>query len=84
MSLSPTGAELQFEVLSQCYERRSTFVTSNLTFEEWTRMLGSERLIGALLDRRTRADGQLAEKNARLGNPLDEALAASDHIGGLG
>lgn len=45
-------------------------------------ILGSERLIGALLDRRTRADGQLAEKNARLGNPLDEALSgARSHWG---
>ena len=53
MSLSPTGAELQFEVLSPCIERSSTIVTSNLPFEEWTLMLGSERLIGALLDRLT-------------------------------
>ena len=26
-------------------------VTSNLPFDEWTRVLGSERLTGALLDR---------------------------------
>jgi hypothetical protein len=51
--LSPTGAELLFEVLSQRYERGSTIVTSNLPFEDWASVLGSERLTGALLDRLT-------------------------------
>ena len=51
--LSPTGAELLFEVFSQRYERGSTLVTSNLPFDEWTSVLGSERLTGALLDRLT-------------------------------
>ena len=51
--LSPTGAELLFEVFSQRYERGSTIVTSNLPFEDWTSVLHSERLTGALLDRLT-------------------------------
>lgn len=51
--LSQTGAELLFEVISQRYERGSTLITSNLPFEEWTSVLGSERLTGALLDRLT-------------------------------
>ena len=51
--LSPTGAELLFEVFSQRYERGSTIVTSNLPFDEWTSTFGSERLTGALLDRLT-------------------------------
>ncbi|MCV5927934.1 IS21-like element ISMdi7 family helper ATPase IstB, partial [Escherichia coli] len=37
----------------QRYERGSTVVTSNLPFEDWTSVLGSERLTGALLDRLT-------------------------------
>jgi hypothetical protein len=49
--LSSTGAELLFETFSQRYERGSTIVTSNLPFEDWTSILGSERLTGALLDR---------------------------------
>lgn len=50
---SKTGAELLFETFSQRYERGSTIVTSNLPFEEWTSVLESERLTGALLDRLT-------------------------------
>jgi DNA replication protein DnaC len=51
--LSKTGAELLFELISQRYERGSTLITSNLPFDEWTEIFGSERLTGALLDRLT-------------------------------
>lgn len=50
---SKAGAELIFDVVSQAYERFSLMVTSNLPFEEWTEVFGSERLTGALLDRLT-------------------------------
>ena len=53
MPLSKTGAELLFETFSQRYEQGSTMVTSNLPFNEWTEVLGSERMTGALLDRLT-------------------------------
>jgi DNA replication protein DnaC len=51
--LSKVGAELLFEVFSQRYEQGSVFVTSNLPFDEWSEVFGSERLTGALLDRLT-------------------------------
>ena len=51
--LSKTGAELLFEVFSQRYERGSILVTTNLPFDEWTEVFGSERLTGALLNRLT-------------------------------
>jgi len=38
------GAELLFDVLSTAYERQSLVVTTNLPFEQWTEVLGSERL----------------------------------------
>ena len=53
MPLSPIGAELLFEVFSQHCERGSILVNTNLPFDEWTDVFGSERLTGALLDRLT-------------------------------
>ena len=50
---SKAGAELLFEVISRAYEHHSLMVTTNLAFEEWTEIFGSERLTGALLDRLT-------------------------------
>ena len=85
--LSATGAELLFEVFSQRYERGSTLVTSNLPFDEWTSVFGSERLTGALLDRLTHhvhilemngdsfrlAHSRRRSRRARLDPPLDNA-----------
>jgi DNA replication protein DnaC len=48
-----TGAELLFEVVSRAYERQSLIVTTNLPFEQWAEVCGSERLTGAMLDRLT-------------------------------
>jgi len=47
------GAELLFDVVGRAYERTSLMLTTNLPFEEWTEIMGSERLTGALLDRLT-------------------------------
>jgi DNA replication protein DnaC len=33
--------------MSQRYERGATLITSNLPFDEWTSVFGSERLTGA-------------------------------------
>ena len=43
-------AELLFEIFGQRHEHRSTIVTSNLPFEEWTSVFGNQHLTGALLD----------------------------------
>ena len=50
---SKAGAELLFDVVGRAYERTSLMVTTNLPFEEWVEIMGSERLTGALLDRLT-------------------------------
>jgi len=50
---SKAAAELLFEIVSRAYERLSLIVTTNLPFEQWTEVMGSERLTGALLDRLT-------------------------------
>ena len=49
--LSLTGAELLFEVFSQRYERGSTIITSNKSFNEWGAVLGDDILATAILDR---------------------------------
>ena len=50
---SKLGAELLFEVISRAYERVSLMVTTNLPFEQWPEVCGSQRLTGAILDRLT-------------------------------
>ena len=50
---SKLGSELLFDVISTAYERTSVIVTTNLPFEQWTEVLGGERLTGAVLDRLT-------------------------------
>jgi DNA replication protein DnaC len=72
---SKAGAELLFEVVSKAYERTSLLVTTNLPFENWVEIMGSERMTGALIDRLTHrvhileANGQshrLVESKKRL------------------
>lgn len=50
---SKAGAELLFDVIGTAYERTSVILTTNLPFENWAEVLGSERLTGAALDRIT-------------------------------
>jgi DNA replication protein DnaC len=50
---SKLGSELLFDVISTAYERTSIIMTTNLPFEQWQEVLGSERLTGAMLYRLT-------------------------------
>lgn len=45
------GAELLFNVIAGCYERRSVIVTTNLEFGQWNTVLADNRLTAALIDR---------------------------------
>jgi DNA replication protein DnaC len=49
--LSGEQAEALFELIATRYQRRSTILTSNLTFGEWGSLLGDAVLATALLDR---------------------------------
>jgi DNA replication protein DnaC len=47
----PDGSELFFHLISECYERNSVMVTSNLEFGQWTSVFGDGRLTAAMIDR---------------------------------
>lgn len=49
--LHKEAAELIFQVISDCYERRSLIITSNLEFSVWNTVFGDNRLTAALIDR---------------------------------
>lgn len=49
--LHTESAELLFQVISDCYERRSLIITSNLEFSQWNTVFGDNRLTAALIDR---------------------------------
>ncbi len=49
--LHSESAQLMFQVISECYERKSLIITSNLEFSSWNTVLGDNRLTAALIDR---------------------------------
>lgn len=49
--LHKDAAELLFQVISDCYERKSLIITSNLEFSQWNTVFGDDRLTAALIDR---------------------------------
>ncbi len=49
--LHKAAAELLFQVISDCYERKSLIITSNLEFSQWNTVFGDNRLTAALIDR---------------------------------
>ncbi|MBI4499720.1 MAG: ATP-binding protein [Gemmatimonadetes bacterium] len=51
LPITPTGAMLFFQLMSRRYERASTVLTSNKSFEEWGHIFGDDVMAGALIDR---------------------------------
>jgi DNA replication protein DnaC len=51
LPIRPTGAMLFFQLMSRRYERASTVLTSNKSFEEWGTVFGDEVMAAALIDR---------------------------------
>jgi len=51
LPISPTGAMLFYQLMARRYERASTVLTSNKSFEEWGEVFGDDVMAGALIDR---------------------------------
>ena len=49
--LHKQGAELLFQVINLCYEKRSVIVTTNLQFGQWNHVFGDPILTEAFIDR---------------------------------
>lgn len=45
------GSQLLFQVISECYERRSLIITTNLEFSKWNGIFYDEKLTSAIIDR---------------------------------
>jgi DNA replication protein DnaC len=49
--LDRIGAQLLFEVISECYERKALIINTNIEFSRWVTVFYDEQMTGAILDR---------------------------------
>jgi len=49
--LDRMGAQLLFEVISECYERKSVIINTNIEFSRWVNVFYDEQMTGAIIDR---------------------------------
>lgn len=49
--LDRTGAQLLFEVISECYERKTLIINTNIEFSRWVNVFYDEQMTGAIIDR---------------------------------
>jgi DNA replication protein DnaC len=49
--LDRQGAQLLFQVVADCYEKRSIIITTNLEFSKWNGIFYDEKLTSAIIDR---------------------------------
>jgi len=49
--LDRTGAQLLFEVIAECYERKTLIINTNTEFSRWVNVFYDEQMTGAILDR---------------------------------
>ena len=49
--LDREGAQLLFQVISDCYEQRSVVITTNLEFSKWVNIFYDEQMTTAMIDR---------------------------------
>ena len=49
--LDRIGAQLLFEIVSECYEKKSLIINTNIEFSRWVNVFYDEQMTGAILDR---------------------------------
>jgi len=49
--LDRIGAQLLFEVISECYESKSVIINTNIEFSRWVNVFYDEQMTGAIIDR---------------------------------
>ena len=49
--IDSNGSKLLFQVVSECYERKSLIITTNLEFARWNDIFADTKITAALLDR---------------------------------
>jgi len=49
--LDRVGAQLLFEVISECYEKKTLIINTNIEFSRWVNVFYDEQMTGAILDR---------------------------------
>jgi DNA replication protein DnaC len=49
--LDRIGAQLLFEVISECYENKSVIINTNIEFSRWVNVFYDEQMTGAIIDR---------------------------------
>jgi len=45
------GSQLLFQVIAECYEKRSVIITTNLEFSKWNGIFYDEKMTSAIIDR---------------------------------
>ena len=68
------GAKLLFQVVSECYERKSIIITTNLEFARWNDIFTDSKITAALLDRIIH-HSHLLDYTERESRRLQEALS---------
>ena len=49
--LDRIGAQLLFEIVAECYERKSLIINTNIEFSRWVNVFYDEQMTGAIVDR---------------------------------
>ena len=49
--IDSTGSKLLFQVIAECYERKSLIITTNLEFTLWNDIFYDEKITAAIIDR---------------------------------